>query len=137
MSMDLSISRFWRKKEIIYKLNGAKCKSCGKVHYPPKNACPYCGSRDLEYIELPRKGKLISYTTIYAIPEGARSQSPIYFGLIDLGITKITAELTDITDPSILKKDMEVEATLRKTQEDRDAGLIYYVLKFRPVLVQK
>ncbi|AFZ70263.1 putative nucleic-acid-binding protein containing a Zn-ribbon [Caldisphaera lagunensis DSM 15908] len=137
MSMDLSISRFWRKKEILYKLNGAKCKSCGKVHYPPKNACPYCGSRELEYIELPRKGKLISYTTIYAIPDGARPQSPIYFGLIDLGIAKITAELTDIIDPSILKKDMEVEATLRKTQEDRDAGLIYYVLKFRPSLVHK
>ncbi|MFP3143650.1 MAG: Zn-ribbon domain-containing OB-fold protein [Caldisphaera sp.] len=135
MSMDLSISRFWRKKEIIYKLSGAKCKSCGKVHYPPKNACPYCGSREIELIELPRKGKLISYTTIYAIPEGARHQSPIYYGLIDLGVTKITAELTDIVNANSLKKDMEVEATLRKTQEDRDAGLIYYVLKFRPVLV--
>ncbi|MDP8002727.1 MAG: Zn-ribbon domain-containing OB-fold protein [Caldisphaera sp.] len=137
MSMDLSISRFWRKKSIIYKLYGAKCKSCGRVHYPPKNACPYCGSRDLELVELPKKGKLLSFSTVYAVPDGARLQSPVYIGFIDLGLTRVVAELTDVVNSNSLKKDMEVEAVLRKSQEDRDAGLIYYVLKFRPSMGAK
>ncbi|MCE4608134.1 MAG: Zn-ribbon domain-containing OB-fold protein [Caldisphaeraceae archaeon] len=137
MAMDLSISRFWRKKVSVYRLYGSRCKACGKVHYPPKKACPYCGSRDLELIELPKRGKLLSYTTIYAVPEGARPKSPVYFGLIDLGITKVVAELTDVADKNSLKEGIEVEAVLRRTREDRDSGLIYYLLKFRPVMVHR
>lgn len=132
MSMDLSVPRYWRMKLSLYRLQGAKCKACGRVHFPPRQACPYCGSRDLEPIDLPKRGKLISYTTVYAVPEGAKEYSPIYVGLIDLGVTKVVAELTDITDPSKLKKGLEVEAVLRRTRVDREAGLIYYALKFRP-----
>ncbi len=132
MSMDLSISRHWRLKLSLYRLQGAKCKSCGRVHFPPKQACPYCGSRDLEPVELPKRGKLVSYTVVYAVPEGARNYSPVYVGLIDLGVAKVVAELTDITDPQKLKKGMEMEAVLRRTRVDGNAGLIYYALKFRP-----
>lgn len=134
MSMELSIPRFWRFKHSIYRLQAARCRSCGRVHYPPKNACPYCGSRDLEPIELPKRGRLVSYTTVYAVPDGSRQYSPIYVGLIDLGLTKVVAELTDIADPSQLRKGVEMEAVLRKARVDRDAGLIYYVLKFRPAM---
>ncbi|MGC9071883.1 MAG: Zn-ribbon domain-containing OB-fold protein [Acidilobus sp.] len=134
MSMDLSIPKFWRLKYSIYKFQAAKCRSCGRVHYPPKKACPYCGSRDLEPVQLPKRGKLLSHTVVYAIPEGSRQYSPIYVGLVDLGPTKVVTELTDVADPSQLKKGMEVEAVLRRTRVDREAGLIYYALKFRPAM---
>ena len=132
MSMELSIPKFWRRKYSLYRLQAARCKACGRVHYPPRKACPYCGSRDLEIVELPKRGRLLSFTVVYAVPEGARTYSPVYVGLVDLGVAKVVAELTDVTDPSQLKKGMEVEAVLRRTRVDRDAGLIYYALKFRP-----
>ncbi len=134
MSMDLSISRHWRRKYSIYRLQAARCKACGRVHYPPRPACPYCGSRDLELVELPKHGKLVSFTKVYAVPEGARAQSPVYVGLVDLGATKVVAELTDITDQTQPKEGMEVEAVLRRTRVDGEAGLIYYALKFRPAI---
>ncbi|MFP3080380.1 MAG: Zn-ribbon domain-containing OB-fold protein [Acidilobus sp.] len=132
MSMDLSISRHWRLRSPLYRLEGARCKACGRVHFPPKKACPYCGSRELEPVELPKRGRLISYTIVYAVPEGAREYSPVYVGLVDLGVTKVVAELTDVTDTSKLKRGLEVEAVLRRTRVDGEAGLIYYALKFRP-----
>ncbi len=134
MSMELSIPKFWRLKTSVYRLQAARCKACGRVHYPPKKACPYCGSRDLEPVQLPKRGRLVSYTVVYAVPEGSRQYSPVYVGLVDLGPARVVTELTDVTDPSQLRKGMEVEAVLRRTRVDREAGLIYYALKFRPAM---
>ncbi len=36
-----------------------KCKKCGHVAYPPRVICPECYSDELEYIDLPKKGKVI------------------------------------------------------------------------------
>lgn len=37
-----------------------KCKECGKVSFPPRVICPECYSDDLEVIDLPTKGKVIT-----------------------------------------------------------------------------
>jgi uncharacterized OB-fold protein len=39
------------------KLTTTKCTKCGRVAYPPRVICPECYSDELEWIELPRKGK--------------------------------------------------------------------------------
>ena len=36
-----------------------KCKECGHIAYPPRVICPECYSEDLEWIDLPKKGKVI------------------------------------------------------------------------------
>ena len=43
-------------------LVASKCKTCGEVTFPPNEMCVYCCGTDTEEIELPRAGKLYTYT---------------------------------------------------------------------------
>lgn len=133
MSMDLSIPRHWRRRGLLYRLEAARCRECGRVHYPPAAACPYCGSKSLERVHLPTTGVLESYTIVYSVPEGARGEAPVIVGLVNLGGVRVVAEITD-ADPGEVSTGMSVEAVLRKVREDGEAGVIYYAVKFRPTL---
>jgi uncharacterized OB-fold protein len=63
-----------------------KCKKCGHVSYPPRVICPKCNSEDLEYIDLPRTGKIIiSVEQVRGVPLGF--ESPLIHAWIDLGET--------------------------------------------------
>ena len=37
-----------------------KCRQCGRESYPPRVICPECYSDELEWIELPKTGKVIA-----------------------------------------------------------------------------
>jgi len=123
----------WRTRLQRYRLLGARCRSCGRLHYPPLKSCPYCGSRDLEEAQLPRQGRLLSYTAVYSVEEGSREESPVYVGLVDLGVARVVAELTDVSDPSQLRPGAAVEAVFRRIGEEGDEGVVVYGVKFRPV----
>ncbi len=129
----LSLPAWWRKRINRYRLIGAKCPECGRIHYPPRPACPYCGYSKLEPVELPRIGTLESYTVVYSVPGDHRLDAPIIVGLVDLGPTRIIAELTDVL-PEELHTGMKVEAVVRKIDEQGESGIIAYAVKFRPVL---
>jgi len=61
-----------------------KCKKCGHVAYPPRIICPECYSEELEYIDLPKKGKVIVFTEqLRGVPLGF--EAPLIHGWIDLG----------------------------------------------------
>jgi uncharacterized protein len=48
-----------------------KCKKCGKVTYPPRVICPECYSDELEYIDLPKKAKIVQFVEQYkGVPLG-------------------------------------------------------------------
>ncbi len=130
--MKLSIPRFWRERASHYRLVGSRCKSCGKISYPPKPVCPYCGHRETEEVELPRRGRVLSYTVIYTVPDGFRKYAPLILGLVELenGV-RVVAPLTDVM-PHEVRTGMKVEAVLRRVQEDGEHGVIYYGVKFRP-----
>ncbi|MEB3755686.1 MAG: Zn-ribbon domain-containing OB-fold protein [Desulfurococcales archaeon] len=136
MSMEYSVPIYWRNRLHYYRLIGGRCKKCDRVFFPPQNRCPYCGSDEIEPVNLPRIGKLLSYTVSYNPPEGYKLQTPLIIGLIDLGETRIIAQLTDIS-PEEISEGIEVEAVVRKIREDRTAGLIHYGYKFRPVIGQE
>ena len=42
------------------KFTTTKCKKCNYVSYPPRVICPECYSEELEYIELPKRGKVLT-----------------------------------------------------------------------------
>ncbi len=128
------MSRWWRKRIPRYRLEGAVCEECGRIHYPPRNSCPYCGSVNLKRVPLPRRGVLESYTVVYSVPGDNRLQAPVIVGLVKLdGGIRIVTEITDAS-PGELRTGMEVEATIRRIREDGDNGVILYGVKFRPVL---
>ncbi len=67
------------------KLMGAKCNKCGKMLVPPKPMCPKCFSRDLKWRELPKKGKLLTYTVIHVSPRNFQNLTPYTVGIVELG----------------------------------------------------
>lgn len=131
--MYMSVPRYWAERIQRYRLIGSRCLKCGKIYYPPRLRC-LCGSREFKEYQLPRRGKLISFTTIRSAPEEYKEFEPYSVGLIELEDgTKIIAQLTDV-DADELKVGMEVEAVFRKIMEYGERGIILYGIKFRPAL---
>ncbi|MCE4604855.1 MAG: OB-fold domain-containing protein [Aeropyrum sp.] len=122
----------WRARLSRYRLVGGKCRECQKAFYPRVKSCPYCGSRSVDDVELPRVGRLVAYTAVYSVESEARSGSPVVVGLVDLGVARVVSEITDVADPDKLERGSQVEAVFRKLYEDGDEGVIVYGVKFRP-----
>ena len=88
-----------------------KCKSCGHVAYPPRGViCPECYSEDLEYVDLPTKGKVIVFSEeVKGVPLGF--QSPLIHAVVDLGVDPVRRLLTRIINCEVgfLKPGSEVK----------------------------
>jgi uncharacterized OB-fold protein len=81
------------------KLMGGKCKKCGKIHLPPRPLCSNCFSKEFEWIELPQKGKLLTYTVIHVAPTQFQGMAPYAVGIVQLenginipGMIRVAAE---------------------------------------------
>lgn len=137
MPISISPARVWRERVPRYRLVGKRCKKCGRIIYPPRPACPACGSRDLEDVELPRTGIVETYTIIYTVMDGFRDKAPLPIAIVRLDNgARVLAPLTDI-DPEEIKTGMRVEAVLRRIKRDGEHGLIAYGVAFRPVLYEQ
>lgn len=66
------------------KLMAARCKNCGKIMLPPRPICSNCYSRDLEWIELKREGRLLTYTVIHVAPPQLQPLVPYAVGIVEL-----------------------------------------------------
>ncbi len=66
------------------KLMGGKCRKCGKTHFPPRPLCDNCLSKDFEWVEIPTKGKLMTYTVIHVAPIQFQSIAPYAVGIVQL-----------------------------------------------------
>ena len=66
------------------KLMGAKCNKCGELLVPPKPMCPECFSKDLSWKELPKNGKLLTYTIIHVSPKQFQALTPYAVGIVEL-----------------------------------------------------
>lgn len=66
------------------KLMGARCNKCGKIILPPRPVCPKCLSKNLSWVQLNNRGKLLTYTIIHVAPERFQSMVPYALGIIEL-----------------------------------------------------
>ena len=67
------------------KLMGVTCTGCKKVIVPPRGLCPQCGNSDMNWTELPRKGKLVTYTVIHVSPAQFQELTPYAVGIVEFG----------------------------------------------------
>ncbi|RLA86233.1 MAG: hypothetical protein DRG31_00885 [Deltaproteobacteria bacterium] len=66
------------------KFTTTRCRTCGHVAYPPRVICPECYSDELEWVELPKRGRVINFTEeVRGVPLGF--ESPLIHAWIDLG----------------------------------------------------
>lgn len=75
-------------------LLGQSCPDCGATQGTPKAACPHCGSRDLETVELPTEGEVYTETTINVPPVGVDERG-YQVVVVQLGEARVMGRLTD------------------------------------------
>ncbi len=76
-----SVKKFWDALE-EGKLITTECRKCGKVEFPPKMICTSCYSDEMEWIDLPLKGKIYSFAEMDVVPSGFKP--PITVAVVEL-----------------------------------------------------
>lgn len=126
-------SKFFTEIRDNGRILGTRCSSCGKTYIPPRSTCPECFDRITEWVELSKRGSLLTYTVVdYEVPLIQPSEPPIIYGIIkldgaDTGFVHILGEV----DPDELEPGLRVEAVLRD-EEERE-GNVLDIKYFRPV----
>lgn len=108
------------------KLMGTKCEKCGAKYLPPRTHCK-CGSADIEWYEAPRRGKILTYTSVGVPPESMSKYAPYIVAVAELeDKTRVLAQLTGVT-LNTLKVGMPVQVITRRVGADR------IVYEFKPI----
>lgn len=120
----------WRIRDRYYRLTGNKCTKCGKEYFPPVYKCRSCGSESLEDSEMPKQGKIVTYTLLHETLPGFEAQAPFYLAVVEL--TNGARVLTQIVDSPTesIKTGAKVRATVRRAMVDGESGQIIYGYKF-------
>jgi uncharacterized OB-fold protein len=122
-------ARYWREIPQRYRLEASKCKGCGKVWFPPRLICPNCHKQSFEQVNLPDKGKLVTYTVIRVAPRDFTDEAPYAVGIIELeGGVPIQCQVVDCTVEE-LKIGVPVKIEFRKIKEEGEAGILCYGYK--------
>ena len=76
-------------------LRGYKCKKCGTITYPKRSLCGSCRGIDFEECSLGEEGKILTFTKLWAIPEGIE-QLPLTLAIVEfLGKVRVTGQVID------------------------------------------
>lgn len=122
-----SPARSWREFPQRYRLEAARCTSCGKVHYPPRVVCSGCRGRTFETVAMPRDGIIVTFTSVHVPPKGFTEQSPLEIAIVELknGV-RLMVQVADLADPGELQIGDPVRLEFRRICDDGEAGLIFY-----------
>ena len=121
--------RYVREIPQRYRLEASKCKSCGKVNFPPRLVCPECKSREFETIKLNDEGKILTYTIIRVASDVFSKETPFAVAVIEVNDgARLMAQIadTELEDVAIGKK---VKIVFRKIQDEGVWGLHCYGYK--------
>ena len=84
------------------KISGSKCKGCGKVYFPPQADCNICFGKDMEWVDVSGKGKLLTYSRLEYAPVGFENDLPYSIALLDFGDYKVFGRISsDIPEDEI------------------------------------
>ncbi|MEJ2109060.1 MAG: 3-oxoacyl-[acyl-carrier-protein] synthase III C-terminal domain-containing protein [Acidobacteriota bacterium] len=127
-----SVSAIARERDVIFRLYGGECESCGTLQYPPQRICSRCGAKDrARPVRLSdRKAKVFTYTldNLAQIPV---YDLPMVDSIIDFeGGGRGCFQMTD-RNPEEVAVGLEVEMTFRKLHTAADMN--NYFWKCRPV----
>ncbi len=70
-------------------LMGSRCSACQKISLPPRPFCPSCGNNRMEWVEMPTRGRLMTFTCIHVTRShlssaGYNRQRPYCVGVVEL-----------------------------------------------------
>jgi len=122
--------QYWRIRDRYYRLIGSKCGECGDEFFPPVYRCKGCGSEHVRDKEMPKTGKIMTYTVLHEPLPGFEAQAPLYLAVVKLDNgARILTQIVDSPEDSV-KTGAKVRATIRRAMVDGDSGQIIYGYKF-------
>ncbi len=81
---DTRLSRFFDRLR-DGRLSTTRCARDDLLHWPPRTACPKCHSEELEWVDLPERGRIYAFSAVLAgAPLGMEGEVPFAVGLVDL-----------------------------------------------------
>ena len=66
------------------KILATRCRRCGRIYFPPQKDCPACMSENMEWIELSRNAKLITFSEVNVKPAGFKDHPDYIVGVGEL-----------------------------------------------------
>ncbi len=113
LAQPLSIAALLRERDQNIRLYGARCKSCGRIQYPPQRVCVFCRARDsYEHVRLSDKlAEVFTYSMDYL---AGTKDIPLVIAILNMqGGGRILAMMTDRLIEEV-KIGMTVEMSFRK-----------------------
>ena len=125
--------QYWRNKDRYYRLIGSKCENCGDEFFPPVYRCRECGSEKIKDKEMPKTGRIVTYTQLHEPLPGFEAQAPFYLAVVELeNGARVLTQLVD-SPPETIMSGSRVAATIRRARVDGDSGQIVYGFKFKTI----
>ncbi len=122
--------QYWRVRDRYYRLIGSRCVDCGDEFFPPVYRCKGCGSERIKDKEMPKTGKIMTYTVLHEPLPGFEAQAPLVLAVVKLDNgARILTQVVD-SPPESVKTGAAVRATIRRAIVDGDSGQIVYGYKF-------
>ncbi|MBI4415986.1 MAG: Zn-ribbon domain-containing OB-fold protein [Euryarchaeota archaeon] len=95
------------------RLTTTRCAKCSSLLWQPRVVCPHCNADAMEWVDLPRHGRIYAFTAVYAgAPLGLEKDVPFVVAIVELdGVpVKVVARIDEaryedlkIGDPVTLK----------------------------------
>ena len=128
--MKIRSPRYHREIPQRYRLEAARTPS-GKTYFPPR--VKYPNGETAEPCQMADRGKVVTYTVIHTPPKEYSDLSPFAVAIIELDDgARITAQITDMEDPSQVDIGMRVKIEFRRLRTEGDEGLLCYGYKAVP-----
>ncbi|QQG49062.1 MAG: Zn-ribbon domain-containing OB-fold protein [archaeon] len=122
--------QYWRIRDRYYRLIGSKCQNCGDEFFPPVYRCRGCGSEKIKDKEMPKTGKILTYTQLHEPLPGFEAQAPYYLAVVRLSNgARVLSQVVDSPAEKV-RTGAKVSATVRRVRVDGDSGQIVYGYKF-------
>ena len=121
----------WRRYSERYNLMGNNCENCQTDFFPTKIVCPNCGRHGkLTPKEMPREGKIVSYSEVMVGPTGFENQTPYTIAIIELtNKVRVLSQLVD-SPKNKVKTGAKVRKVFRKISDPHHEAAIAYGYKF-------
>lgn len=124
----------WRKYPERYRLEGAVSLESGQEFFPARIVDPSTGKAEkLAHKEMPREGKIVSWTEVFVGPEGYENETPYFLAIIELpNKVRLLAQVVDSPKEKV-KIGARVGKIFRKLQDYDAEGSISYGYKFKVI----
>ena len=128
-------ARSWRAYPQTYRLEAARCRTCGKAFFPPRLVCNKCNGRQFEHFDMKRTGKVVTHTIIRTPSDEFSGQAPFALGIIQMDDgPRLTSQIVDLPFEDV-RIGMPVRLEFRRISSEGEAGAIHYGHKAVPVRV--